>query len=287
MMTEEDDDEDDLAVYKDNVAKTQEPKKKQKKPKSKKKNQIGKRYPSQYIKVGEIHCIFLSCYYKGQSPLLTIGPSWPFTLFLLGLAAIILGYFYMMILLGSRANPYYRLWCQFCVVLNFAVLWGGILKNPGIPQRYIDRILKEQQGKGEDEDDGEVEMKDLETGATGTAKKENKHLDSAKKGLVWCQICMIETEQDSYHCEDCDVCIEEYDHHCVFFSKCIGGGNIYCFWGALGGVLFNFVNIAIMLGVTAAIHGSVQSDEERKNIINSAAKTIRDNLSGQLAHPGI
>ena len=47
------------------------------------------------------------------------------------------------------------------------------------------------------------------------------------------------------------------DHHCVFFSKCIGGGNIYFFWGTIGGVLFNFLNIALMIGVTAAINGGV------------------------------
>ena len=72
------------------------------------------------------------------------------------------------------------------------------------------------------------------------------------KGKVWCPDCKIEVNKDAQHCEDCEVCIEEYDHHCVFFSKCIGGGNILCFWGAIGGVMFNFLNIAIMLCCTAA-----------------------------------
>lgn len=47
------------------------------------------------------------------------------------------------------------------------------------------------------------------------------------------------------------MCIENYDHHCVFFSKCIGGGNILCFYGTIGGVLFNFFNIAFLIGITA------------------------------------
>lgn len=68
---------------------------------------------------------------------------------------------------------------------------------------------------------------------------------------------MIETDVNAYHCEDCDVCIEDYDHHCVFFSKCIGGGNLMYFWGTLGGVLLNFMNIAIMLGCTAYIQGTL------------------------------
>lgn len=77
--------------------------------------------------------------------------------------------------------------------------------------------------------------------------------------MIFCRICMVDTDQEAYHCEDCDVCIEEYDHHCVFFSKCIGGGNIYQFWGTIGGVLFNFLNIAVMLAVTSAMHGSLST----------------------------
>lgn len=138
------------------------------------------------------------------------------------------------------------------------VLIGGIVKNPGIPQRHIDRILKEQQGKGEDDDD--VEMKDLESGPQdGIAKKRSK---SVKRGNIWCQYCQLEVNQDAYHCEDCEVCIEDYDHHCVFFSKCIGGGNIYCFWGTLAGVLFNFMNIAIMLACTAVVGKPLISSPE-------------------------
>ena len=70
----------------------------------------------------------------------------------------------------------------------------------------------------------------------------------------YCSYCKLDKSGgvDLYHCDDCDVCIEDCDHHCVFFSKCIGGGNIACFWGTLIGVMFNFLNIAIMLGVSAS-----------------------------------
>ena len=85
-------------------------------------------------------------------------------------------------------------------------------------------------------------------------------MEAAKRNKLWCTICFLEVGKDSYHCEDCDVCIEEYDHHCVFFSKCIGGGNLMCFWGALGGVLFNFINIAFMLVLTAMMKGSLHDD---------------------------
>ena len=71
-------------------------KKKEKKNK-KQKNRVGKSYPTQYMRVGAIHCLFLSCFNKGRSPIISLGPSWPFTLFLLLLATLILGYFTMML----------------------------------------------------------------------------------------------------------------------------------------------------------------------------------------------
>ena len=227
--------------------------------KKKKSSSIGVRYPSQYMKIGEIKCLFLSCFNRGRSPVLSLGPSWPFTLFLLGLAAMIFFYFYMMIQLGdAKAHPYHKFWVYFCVSLNLLTLFTGILQNPGIPQRHIDRLLKEQMGKGEDEGD-EVEMEDLESGAN---PQMSKSTEASLRYKLWCKICLVETNSEAYHCEDCDVCIEDYDHHCVFFSKCIGGGNIYSFWGAIGGVLFNFLNIALFLGMTAAFNGGSLHDSE-------------------------
>ena len=85
---------------------------------------------------------------------MTLGPSWPFTSVLLLLAAMITGYFYMMISIsGKKADPWHMLWCQLCIAANLGMLFMGILNNPGIPQRHIDRLLKEQQGKGEDEEE--------------------------------------------------------------------------------------------------------------------------------------
>ena len=214
------------------------------------------------MNIGEVKCLFLSCFYQGRSPILTLGPSWPFTFILLLLSLLILGYFYMMLKLGENGHPLHLFWCRLCVVGNLLCLLAGILKNPGIPQRHIDRILKEKMGKGED-DEEDIEMQDMESGATIKSQKKeigrSKSMESRLKGFIWCQYCMLETDSNAYHCEDCDVCIEDYDHHCVFFSKCIGGGNINCFWGSLGGVLFNFLNIAIFLGVTASMNGSLMN----------------------------
>ena len=74
---------------------------------------------------------------------------------------------------------------------------------------------------------------------------------------------MIETDNQAYHCEECEVCIEDYDHHCVFFSKCIGGGNIYFFWGTMGGVIFNFINIALLIAVTAVLNDGLNHSKSK------------------------
>lgn len=111
----------------------------------------------------------------------------------------------------------------------------------------IKRLLKERLGKsasGEGEISSEEEIQDLEAGKSADPKK-------AMKRKRICNDCKVEMTADMYHCEDCLVCIEHYDHHCVFFSKCIGGGNILCFWGSMAMLLVNFVLVASMVAFAA------------------------------------
>lgn len=69
----------------------------------KKKKKKGRRtYPTRCMKVGEIKCLFLSCYYGGRSPLLSLGPSWPFTFFLLFFGGIIFIYFCFMLSMAKN-----------------------------------------------------------------------------------------------------------------------------------------------------------------------------------------
>ncbi len=85
------------------------------------------------MKVGEVKCLFLSCWYQGRSPLLTLGPSWPFTLFIVGFAGMIVGYFMLML---SMAGPDAGKTLYFSyggIAINLLTLLAGILKNPGIP----------------------------------------------------------------------------------------------------------------------------------------------------------
>ena len=171
----------------------------------------------------------------GRSPILTLGPSWPYTLILLGLAAFILVFFLLLLSIAQTNDTYLRFITYAGICLNLLSLFGGILWNPGMPQAIIDRKLKEQLGKGEN--DGSSEEEDLEL--------QQPTIRRTKQG--WCHVCQIECKLPTYHCTDCEVCIENWDHHCVFFSKCIGGGNIYCFWGTFVFLGVNFFTIFCLI----------------------------------------
>ena len=123
------------------------------KPKTRKKKKVKKpksriiRYPTQCMSIGAIRCLFLSCYDRGQSPFLTLGPSWPFTCFLLCFAGMILAYFLVMINMANNPNPTHLTICYFGLGINLLILFAGILGNPGIPKQVTKRLLKERLGK--------------------------------------------------------------------------------------------------------------------------------------------
>ena len=74
--------------------------------------------------------------------MLTLGPSWPFSLFLIFFAGMILAYFMLMLSMCGEAAGNKVYFSYAGIAANLLVLVAGILKNPGIPQKVIDRILK-------------------------------------------------------------------------------------------------------------------------------------------------
>ena len=60
------------------------------------------------------------------------------------------------------------------------------------------------------------------------------------KKVLYCEKCNIELDEFTEHCYDCQVCISGMDHHCVFYSKCIGQGNVNAFWATIAVLIFNF-----------------------------------------------
>jgi hypothetical protein len=103
-------------------------------PKKKKKSKsTSTRYPTRCIYIGEIHCLFVSCYYGGRSPLISLGPSWPFTIFLVLFGVIIGAYFTFMLSMAKTKDSFMYILSQCGICFNVLVLLTGILKNPGIP----------------------------------------------------------------------------------------------------------------------------------------------------------
>ena len=127
--------------------------------KKKKKKVSNATYPTQCMKVGEIMCLFVRCHNGGRSPLLSLGPSWPFTFALFFIGGI---YFTMFQFFLSWVPTVSVKYCisQSGLAINILILLAGILKNPGIPQSHLDRILKEKKsGKEEnvEENSGDLE----------------------------------------------------------------------------------------------------------------------------------
>ena len=56
---------------------------------------------------------------------------------------MILTYFLLMLSMAKDAEGWHMNVSYAGLALNLLVLFGGILKNPGIPQPIIDKILKD------------------------------------------------------------------------------------------------------------------------------------------------
>merc|ERR1740139_1661127 len=135
---------------------------------------------------------------------------------------------------------------------NILILFTGILKNPGIPQSYLDRILKEK--KSGKEEIVEENLGDIENNTSALRRKPQEHEKQYVDPRKYCNICKLDKkDQFTEHCEDCDVCIDDLDHHCVFFGKCIGGGNLYAFYGT---IVCLFVNCGLVATTIVCFSGS-------------------------------
>ena len=85
------------------------------------------RYPTQFLMVGNIRCFFYSKFKQGRKPLLSIGPSWPFTIGLLVFAFLCLFYFLWMLTLLKILDLKLRLAAMTVMFTNLGALLTGIL----------------------------------------------------------------------------------------------------------------------------------------------------------------
>ena len=66
-----------------------------------------------------------------------------------------------------------------------------------------------------------------------------------------CHECNVYITSYREHCDLCNVCIDHCDHHCVFYSKCIGGGNIIFFRASLLAFIINMTYFVVVYGFVA------------------------------------
>jgi len=69
------------------------------------------------------------------------------------------------------------------------------------------------------------------------------------KGHHACYQCNVYMDENRSHCDLCDVCIDGLDHHCVFYSKCIGKGNVWYFRFSIVAFTINMAYFIIVYGL--------------------------------------
>ena len=146
-------------------------------------------------------------------PRIFIGPTYYFVAFLLFLCIFATFAFHMCLSQIHRLSFYYVLGGYMLVAMGHCCFVMCIIANPGIPQQVI--------------------LRSAEVFAPDAMRDKSQFVDAAHMNGKYCQKCDYVRGPRDEHCNVCNVCIKGYDHHCVFYSKCIGSGNIIYFEASL------------------------------------------------------
>ena len=172
-------------------------------------------------------------------PFITIGPNWGFTIFL---GALVGGCLYVSVNalkhMWSKGADWY--WIAIGLAIVFIGLWAffrTFLGDPGIPAE----VYRQR--------------------ARPYAKRERLP-STNEQGYHLCEECNVYVLPNREHCDLCDVCIDDPDHHCVFYSKCIGGGNVWHFRLSLVMFVVNMSYFFLAFGLVAMTkkHGKSEPD---------------------------
>ena len=180
-------------------------------------------------------------------PVCNIGPSKiPFILLLLLVGFQAFGMSAQIIQIQNSNADYHLLWAAFLWFMfaaNLYTFFRCALGESGIPESLYFKSTFEKYpniyGKQSEEKDEEERVVGEERTVPIPVCRECNLL-KFNMGLKNNKHIKIE------HCELCNICIMNCDHHCVFFSKCIGTGNVYYFYGS---ICFMFVNMVLEMVV--------------------------------------
>ncbi|KAG6586607.1 Transmembrane protein [Phytophthora cinnamomi] len=163
-----------------------------------------------------------------QTKLVIIGPHWIGVLVTLGIILVSTGMFLSQ---HVATMPWYDTLITFLLCgMTLYYLFQTTCTDPGIV-----RPPRKNKEVSVTEDESEA---DLEAGRLSSADESAvmQPLSAETFGprrrparRRFCDICGIEQDRSTDHCEDCGVCVAGYDHHCPWMGKCIGRGNMHAF----------------------------------------------------------
>ena len=173
--------------------------------------------------IGNIRCYWHD---KAGVPRITIGPNWGFTIVL---GFLVSGATYtsvkaMIEMIKLQAAWYYLVTGAFIIVFGLWCFFRTFLGDPGIPPAVY-------------------KMKARPFALRPALPPTDE------EGFRLCTDCNIYVILDREHCDLCNVCIDNPDHHCVFYSKCIGAGNILWFRLSLGAFVINMSYFIVAYGI--------------------------------------
>ena len=84
----------------------------------------------------------------------------------------------------------------------------------------------------------------------GIASTTDPMPDEIEQDRRYCKKCRTVNVE---HCHICDVCCKDLDHHCGVIGKCIGRGNLYCFYAFVCWSAISMSYLYIMLGFSGEI----------------------------------
>ena len=186
--------------------------------------------------IGNVRCFLHDA--NGR-PRITIGPNWGFTIFL---SLLVGGSLYVsigaLIHMGKRGADWY--WMAIGAVIIVIGMWSFLrtfLGNPGIPEEVYRMRAK-----------------------PSASRERLPPIND--KGYHLCEECNVYLLPEREHCDLCDVCIDHPDHHCVFYSKCIGGGNVWHFRLSLVMFVVNMSYFFLAFGLVQMTkkHGTIHQD---------------------------
>lgn len=90
----------------------------------------------------------------------------------------------------------------------------------------------------------------------------------------FCQVCRINRDLRTKHCNICHKCVVGFDHHCLFLNTCVGEKNYRQFFQVIfsaGSVLLLQIGLSTWIVVTVAMSESTTSEWVPLIIDNAAA----------------